>query len=50
MAKREGGESTADSVGDRVLSEYFHEKQPELVKQLKEIEKLESKLVEAVKG
>lgn len=51
IAKVGGKEgSTADEIGDKILSEHLAEHYPILVQRQKEIEKLESQLTEAVKG
>lgn len=49
IARAEGGESTADSVGDRLLSEHITSRYPALVALQKEIDAVEEKMVEAAK-
>lgn len=50
IARAEGGDSTADSVGDRYLSEHIASRHPALAVLQKEIDTVEAKMVEAVKG
>ena len=50
IARAEGGESTADSVGERCLSEHITSRYPALVALQKKIEDVEKEMVQAIKG
>lgn len=50
IARAEGAESSADAVGERLLSEAIEKRYPALVTLQKEIGAIESKMVEAIKG
>lgn len=50
IARAEGGDSTADSVGDRYLSEHIASRHPTLAALQKKIEDVEAEMVLAVKG
>jgi hypothetical protein len=49
IARSEGAESSADSVGDRLLSETLTSRYPGLVSLQKEIDVIEEKMVETAK-
>jgi hypothetical protein len=49
IARAEGGESSADAVGERLLSETLTTRYPALALIQKEIEALEEKMVESVR-
>lgn len=49
IARAEGGDATADSVADRLLSEMVATKYPALIALQKEIEAVEAKMLAAVK-
>lgn len=50
IARAEGGDASADSVGERLLSGAVATWYPALVALQKEIDAVEEKMVEAVKG
>lgn len=50
IAKAEGDESSADAVGERLLSEKLSSSYPALMALQKKIESVEEEMVEAVKG
>lgn len=50
IARAEGGDSTADSVGERLLSESITSRYPALVNLQKKIAEIELEMVEAVKS
>ena len=50
IARAEGGESTADSVGERCLSEHITSRYPALVALQKKISEVEEEMIKAVKG
>lgn len=50
IARAEGGDSTADSVGDRCLSEYVASRYPALTALQNKVKDVESEMVEAVKS
>jgi hypothetical protein len=49
IARAEGVDETADAVGERLLSETVENRYPALVALQKEIEVIESRMVEAIK-
>lgn len=48
IARAEGGDSTADSVGDRYLTEAIASKHPQLIELQKQIEEIERQMVETI--
>lgn len=50
IARSEGTESSADAVGERLLLDVLSRDYPALVSLQKEIESIEEKMVESVKG
>lgn len=49
IARAEGGDATADAVGERLLSEAVATKYPALVNLQKKIKEVEDEMVKAVK-
>jgi len=50
IARAEGGDSTADSVGDKCLSEHITSRYPALAILQKKVKDVEEEMIEAVKG